>query len=749
MYDDIARAVSQKNVNAIIRLLFEGRPPKLRVGRSVETELWDFKADCPGAAHDVQSENAWAHIAADVLAFHNNRGGLLIFGIEDARFKFTGATRNLDSKRFNDRIRRYVGDLIWVDYHREFIQADQRYLGVAVVPPRGPAVARFKAAAPELKGKKLFERGGSALREGDSTRVFDPKAADSFSRQQSAPTYGDRYSIDEPYARVLAPEYFHFLPRGALGAQVEASLRDPRVAVTSLIGVGGIGKTALATWVANRAYEANDFNFIVSTTAKDRELSATGILGLSAPLTSYEDLLDQILDVLGFPEVKREPVGVRETYVRDLLADSGGLLYVDNLETVDDKRMIEFLDNLPLGVKALVTSRRNSVRTAARPMDVPPLTDREIVAFVRLLGDEGAFSHIRVLSDADALKLGHAWDGIPLALRWAIARTKSVAEMMAQTDVQSGMRVQGEQLLEFSFRRVFDKLNNAERAVLHTLSVLEQPLPTEAVVAGAGAPDFQVLDALDELADDSIVYRVFDADRNDYCFTILPITRAFTRLDMQRKPEISRQIQRRLTSWFEATDVANEDERLVVREVRSGRNSDDSALVDLAIAADRRGDLDGAEKLFRQALARNPRSWRAARAAAEYYRQRRRNYVEALTLYEVAGANAPKRGLERGVIFREWGLLLRESGRPDAVAAAEERLLVAHAQIPDDPVARHALASCLDKRGAYRRVIELLEPVIDTRNEKTKKQSLPLLLRAYERTNELLKASELRGRLVT
>lgn len=746
-YDDIARAIAQKNAHQAIRLLLEGDPPTPKLGRGTETELWDFKVDCPATAHDDLTENGWAHIAADVLAFHNNRGGLLLFGIENTKFRFVGATKILDSKKFNDRIRKYVGDTIWVDYHREYIQADQRHLGVALVSPRGPTVARFKANAPQISGKRHFERGGSAIREKDSTRVLSPTAADQFARQQAVPTYGERYSIDQPYFRILAPEYLHFLERSSLGTLIEKSLRDPRVAVTSLIGVGGMGKTALATWAANRAYDAESFPFIVSTTAKDRELSTTGILGLAASLSSYEDLLDQICDVLGFAELKALPVTQRETEVRQVITGSGGLLYVDNLETIDDKRLIAFLDDLPQGVRALVTSRRNSVRTAARPIDIPPLTDKEITSFVRLLCSEPAYSHAHGLDDAQALEVGRAWDGIPLAIRWALARTKSIAELLQQAAVPTSQRLHGDQLLEFSFRRVFDKLSQAERAVLETLSILELAIPTEALVAGAGMADDRVLDATDELVDDGLVQRVFDDDRNDYSFTLLPITRAFVRYDLQHRPDVSRSAQRRLTKWFEAGDVANEDERLVVREIRAGRNADDSALVDLAIGAERRGDLDGAERLYTQALSRNPRSWRAARASAEFQRHKRRNYIEALSLYATAGANAPKRGPERAVIFREWGILLRESGKPDAFRRAEEKLEVAHAESPSDPIARHALATCYDRRGAYRLVIALLEPVKGTRNEQTRLRSLPLLLKAYEKCNETLAAVELRRAL--
>lgn len=118
MSEHIARAIRQKNLRSALHLLFEGSPPRPRLGFNRETELWDFKRDCPRPGKGVEIDNAWAAIACDVLGFHNNQGGLIFFGIED-NFKFAGATSHLDSKMFNDKLRRYLGDNIFVDYSRE------------------------------------------------------------------------------------------------------------------------------------------------------------------------------------------------------------------------------------------------------------------------------------------------------------------------------------------------------------------------------------------------------------------------------------------------------------------------------------------------------------------------------------------------------------------------------------------------------------------------------------------------------
>lgn len=742
--DDLAQAIRQRDIESIVRLMFEGNPPSLRPGFGTETELWDFKGDCPKLGKEWA--NAWADLAGEVLAFHNHRGGILVFGIRDD-FSFSGATTRLDSKLVNDQLRKFLGDRIWVEFSREFIQPDQRYLGLALIPPRGPTIERFRADAPEIRGSRLFRAGDSAIREGDSTRILPKGQADDLARKLAIPTLGQIYGVNEPFSRILNPEYVQFVDRAVPCKAVEDALRDPRAAIAAVIGIGGVGKTALATWATLKAYDRRDFAFIVSLTAKDRELTSTGIQALEPALTSFEALFDNILEVLGFPEVKAETVDRKEREVRSLLDRSNGLLYVDNLETVDDARIIRFLDTLPVGVRAITTSRRTSVRVSVRPVDLGPLTEDEVVKFVGSLASQPGFTYVSDLSPPERARLGTACDGLPLAIRWALARSKSAGEALAAAESITASGRRGEELLEFCFRRVFDAMPGPEKAVLQVLSLFQRPLPTEAVLVGAGLPHFKLLDATEELVADALVQRLFDPDRNDYCYTLLPVARAFVYAQVVRQPELEKRTRGNLADWFEAKDVKDPGERLVVREVRQGKGASESALVDLAQGAERRGDLLAAQGLYEQALHRNPRSSRAARLFAEFYRHKLQNQTEALRLYEQAAANAPRRGPERARIFREWGMLLRDSGDPEATDLAIEKFETALAETPNDVVAIHALAHMLDRKGGYRRVIALLEPLATHPNPTTRKKTLPILLKAYDLTRETLKAEELRSKL--
>jgi tetratricopeptide (TPR) repeat protein len=742
--DDLARAIRQRDIQAVVKMMFDGNPPQLKTGFKTETELWDFKRDCPhlGPHKSVQ---AWAEFSKDILGFYNKRGGVIIFGIDD-NFSFCGATQRLDSKQVNDQIRKYLGDRIWVEYQREFIQENQRYVGLALVSPRGPSIERFKEDAPDINGKRLFWAGDSAIRDGDSTRVLTKEEADEYARKLIIPTLGKIYEVNEPFYRVLSPDYEKFVERPDPCGAIEQSLHDPRVAVTSLIGIGGAGKTALATWAALRAYEQKSFSFIVSITAKDRELTNVGIQSLRPALTSFETLLDSILEVLAFPEFKSESVENKERKVRIIIENSNGLLFVDNLETVDDPRIISFLDDLPIGVRSLITSRRTRVKVSARPIEIGPLTPDEVVALIQSLSTQSGYSYVADLSHSECIRIGEACDRIPLGIKWTLAKAKSPEEALAEAEsiTKSGRR--GEELLEFCFRRIFDSMPGIDRSILQVLSLFQR-LPFEAILVSTGIDNRKLQDSIDQLFEDALVQRLFDIELNDYTYTLLPLTRAFVYTQVTKEVGLENKYRKKLSDYFEAKDVKDPNERRVIREVRQGKETSESALLDIAQGAERRGEFNLAKDLYDQALSRNPASWKAARLYAELHRHKLNNQAAAIRLYERAAGNAPRRGSERALIFREWGMLLKDSGQPESTDLAIEKFEVALSESPNDVVAIHALATMLDRKGLYSRVIQLLEPLSNHSNSRTRSLVLPLLFNAYRHTGEFVKAAMIKAQI--
>ena len=52
-----------------------------------------------------------------------------------------------------------------------------------------------------------------------------------------------------------------------------------------------------------------------------------------------------------------------------------------------------------------------------------------------------------------------------------------------------------------------------------------------------------------------------------------------------------------------------------------------------------------------------------------------------------------------------------------------------------------------DRKGAFKKVINLLEPLRNHYSKRTRKKSLPLLLKAYQQTYDILKEAEIKDEI--
>jgi tetratricopeptide (TPR) repeat protein len=743
--DKLEEMIRRRDVVGVLDRLFSvdhGTGPKVRPGFRRETELWDFKRGLPSLR--VEHEVVWADIVADVAAFHNQKGGIILFGIDDATLSFVGTRDAVDAKRFNERVRRYLGDTVWVEFSREFIQADQRFLGVAVIPPRDLVPLRMRCDAPvQSDGSRAFNRGDLCVRDGDSTRVFRGAAADEFLAKNRLPSSDAKFFVNDSRARILRPDWTHFVLRDELCQKVLGALRDERTYVTTLNGIGGIGKTALATWAVIDAYRTSQFEFIVSVSAKDRELTPRGLRPVEATLSTYDDLINEILAVLGFSEMSGESLAIREEAIGNLIVGSNLLLFIDNLETVEDRRVIDFLEKLPKPVKAITTSRTTAVRTAAFPISVGPLSDLEATKFFDHYATALGRAGLRNASEPEKLRIVKACSAVPLAVQWLIGHSKDIDSALRLADALNRSGARDDELLEFCFRRVHVGLSPSSRSVLAALTLTDKPQPIEAIAVASELSLDRVDEALDELQSCSLVERVWDDRMCDLSMRCLPITRRFAYRELARNVGEEQWMRARLTDWYDGKDIEDDVRRQLVVAARQGRKEPDVVLVDAAIAYRRQGHAEDAEKYFKQAIDRNPRSWRAHCEYGELLRDVGR-IGDALEEYGRAAAFAPARGNDRARVFREWGMLLRTAGTPDCAKQAIEKFEIAREQTPNDPKLLHALASCLVRQGAYRKAQLILERLVTSNSAETRARSYDLLLQCYQKLNEPLKLALLR-----
>ena len=167
------------------------------------------------------------------------------------------------------------------------------------------------------------------------------------------------------YTDYLPREYEKFIGREGFKQTLREAIEgDPRIWIINLYGPGGVGKSALATWMAYEYFRANKpFEAILHLSAKDLELStAEGIRHLRPTLVSLEDFLDRVLHLFEHSEYCKEDLDCRKQLVTEILSAYRTLLILDNMETMTDGRIMEYVRSLPpeSKTKVLLTSRRRT-----------------------------------------------------------------------------------------------------------------------------------------------------------------------------------------------------------------------------------------------------------------------------------------------------------------------------------------------------------------------------------------------------
>lgn len=288
---------------------------------------------------------------------------------------------------------------------------------------------------------------------------------------------------------------------------------ESRYWIISLLGVGGIGKTELAIKIANLLKEANFFNQIVWTTAKKSWLTSEGII--SEPIDnflSFDDVLNQIIFVLNL-DLKYTflPTDEKEVFVRSTIKGFKYLIVIDNLETVEDYRIIKFIENLPAPSKALITSRlgkRSLSNITAQKLEgqkeirVGPLELPHAINLFKTLSKLSANYLLNSLQNKEVDEIVNRLGRIPLAIEWfvkSVDRKPSIQEILNDLNSAEG------DVLKFCFENLINELSPEAIDVLNTLPAFYDFATIEAISFISDLSKEDVFSAINELNSNSLI----------------------------------------------------------------------------------------------------------------------------------------------------------------------------------------------------------------------------------------------------
>lgn len=323
------------------------------------------------------------------------------------------------------------------------------------------------------------------------------------------------------------PRLPHFFGREKELAKIADALAPQQRTWGVLIdGPGGMGKTSLAIRAAEFAPH-DQFQRIFYLSAKEREMTADGekkLTGFIVP--GYLEMLNEIARQLQLEKFAEHPETERARLLLEALTDERALLILDNLESLTPEHrdsLFTFLGKLPLGCKAIVTSRRRT-DVDARIIRLEKLDPQAALAYLAELSD--GRPHLQKATEAERRQLYEETGGNPLVIRWLVGqlgkgRCRTVVK--ALEFLRSAPK--DNDPLEFIFGDLLETFTATEEKVLAALAYFSGLIEVKHIAELAAVSKIAAQTALDDLTERALV--VADAEQRK--FVLVPLVADFLR----------------------------------------------------------------------------------------------------------------------------------------------------------------------------------------------------------------------------
>lgn len=231
--------------------------------------------------------------------------------------------------------------------------------------------------------------------------------------------------------------------------------------VISILGDGGIGKTALALQVCYDLVEQKPcpFEAIVWVTAKNAQLTSTEIVRIESAVEDSLGLFASATKAVGGSGESGQAI----EELLSVLESFPTLLILDNVETVLDEKFPQLLREIPIGSKVLITSRIG-VKTE-NPFRLVGLSLDDSLKLMRILARARGIDLETIASHDDLCKWARSMNCHPAYIKWFISGIQS-GQLPERLLNDNGL------VLDYCMSNVFDYLSATAKAALRAMLVV-------------------------------------------------------------------------------------------------------------------------------------------------------------------------------------------------------------------------------------------------------------------------------------
>jgi LuxR family glucitol operon transcriptional activator len=283
--------------------------------------------------------------------------------------------------------------------------------------------------------------------------------------------------------------------------------------VVSILGDGGIGKTALVVKVAYDLVDMGEkcpFELIIWTSAKTTMLTSTGIEDIYTAITDYTGLISAISDSID-TTTKENKLDTIVEYLELFKT----LIIIDNLETIQSEEVRDFIRKAQTKCNLVITSRIG-LGELEYPRTLSGLTENECAKLIKEIARIRNSDILLKLPQNTLVDIASKLYYNPLALKWFV----STVEMgISPQEVLNNKN----DLLNFCLTNVYEKLSDGAISVLNSIRASRRKLSSAEILY---LSDYDTLEArkyLIELFKTTLISReIINASNIEEVYYLIP-----------------------------------------------------------------------------------------------------------------------------------------------------------------------------------------------------------------------------------
>jgi len=501
--------------------------------------------------------------------------------------------------------------------------------------------------------------------------------------------------------------------------------------VISVIGEGGVGKTALIQKVAYKIMDMGEqcpFDAIIWVSCKTQILTNSGVTEIKNAIDNYIGVVENITNAIGTEGVESKNT-IEE--IIEFTEIFNVLIILDNLETVYNENVMQFIRKVQETAKIAITSR---IGLGELELRRPLLGMRDSEA-IRLLREHSIIRNVTLLRKAQKRQLQNTVVKLynnPLFIKWfvqAVSAGKSPNEVLANKD----------DMLEYCMSNVYDKLSDETVKLLNTILIARGKISEPEMIYYTEMEPYQYRKHINKLISTSLLERESATSGTciDCQYSVNPLARHY--LLANRKPTkefIAKQLKkkRQLEGMYsESLSIGNTDEFSVTSiEISSKGEKVAGRFLSKALKVSKRRKYEEATELIEQAKKILPGYYEVYKVSG-FINARKEMYIDAEEDYRVALELAPD---NLRVHFFYGGFLLRYF---DDAGGALKHLGKAYQGNKESSTVAIEYARCLGYTGAIEEALQILLKLNANQERLTMKHNMlttTLIMNFYKRLAE-------------